>query len=289
VLSLTIAGFVMAARKHFPWRRPLIWTAILSIVPIAGAVVRFRSSLFTYDTSIGWDTFFNSQLVSAFVLGAAQIGILFLALAGIEAAHPQALDWLRREGRARFGRSALASALIALGVLLIWRVALQWLAFAFPSIASTGGFSVPQSVNMAAPALLAIGQAAVQAIIASAIVALFVIGLRGIPHGERYADVVAIVTLFFLTIDSSAHGAEVAFMLLTSATAALLAWALVRFVLRDNFLAYPLVAALASLLASAATMLENHRPDLTVNAVVVIVAAFLLAGWFALPSLRDVT
>jgi len=284
VLTLTVAGFVMAARKHFPWRRPARLTAMMAIIPIAVAIERFETLLFTYDTSISWETFINSQLVTAFVVAAFQIGLLFLAFAGIEASHPQALDWLRREGRARFGRPALVAALTALGVIVIGRVVLQWIAQMFPSIAPAGGVDIPGSVNMAAPALLAIGQSVVRAIELSAVVALFVVGVRGMPRAERYGDAVAAVSTFLMLLDSSSHGAEAALMLLTAAIGAALAWFLIRQVLRDNLLAYPVAAALALLISSAASMLQNHRSDLTVNGAIVIVAAIALAAWIATPA-----
>ena len=286
LLSLTVAGFVMAARKHFPWRRPARWTAVLAIVPIAGAISRFRGSLFRYDTSIGWDTFVNGQIVGAIVFAGAQIGILFLALAGIEAAHPQALDWLRREGRARFGRSALVAALLAIGFVVIRRASLQWIVNAFPSIGSANGVDIPQAVDMSMPSLLAIGETALRAVEASAAVALFVVGLRGIPRADRYADAVAIAAVLFLVLDPTAHHGQIAFMLFSAATATLLAWLLVRYVLRSNLLAYPLAVALATLLSSAATLLQNHRVDLIANGVIVLIVAIALAIWVAYPRLE---
>src|SRR5581483_10510148 len=117
-------------------------------------------------------------------------------------------------------------------ILIIWRVALQWLANAFPAIASAGEVTVSPAVYMAAPALLAIGQAIVRAIEVSAVVALFVEGVRGVPRADKYADVVALVALFFLIVDPSARGSAIVVMLLSSASAAVLAWALVRYVLR---------------------------------------------------------
>ena len=73
-------------------------------------------------------------------------------------------------------------------------------------------------------------------------------------------------------------------MLLASVTGALVVWAVVRFILRENLLAYPLAVALALLLGSAVTLLQNQRSDLIVNAVVEIVAAIALAVWIAYPT-----
>jgi membrane protease YdiL (CAAX protease family) len=281
LLSLTVTGFVMAARKHFPWRRPAVWTAILAIVPIAGAILRWKNALFTYPTSIGWDTFVNSQVVSAIAVTGVQIGILFLALAGIEAVYPHGLDWFRREGRARFGRGALIAALLAIGLVLIRRLALQWMTQAFPSMSTAGVVDIPQAVNIAWPSLLAIGEAALRAMEASAAVALFVVGLRGMPRAERFADATAIAAIFFVSLDPTTRPPEAPFMLFSAVTAAVLAWLIIRYVLGNNLLSYPVAVALAMLLGSAAALLQNHRPDLIANAVVEIAAAVALAIWIA--------
>jgi len=283
VLSLTVAGFVMAARKHFPWRRPARLTAMLAIIPVGIAIVRFRASLFTYPTSISWETFVNSQVISAFVVSGFLIGLLFLALAGIEASYPQALDRVRREGRARFGRSALVAALTAFGAVTIVRIALQWLVRMFPAVAPPGGVDLSPWLNMSDPSLLAIGEALGIAIVLSGFVALFVTGVRGMPRADRYGDAVAVVAIFLVFLNPGTRGREAPLMLLSAAVFAGLAWFLVRYVLRDNLLAYPVAAAMVMLLTSAASMLQNHRSDLTVNAVIVIVAAVVLAGWIALP------
>jgi hypothetical protein len=73
-------------------------------------------------------------------------------------------------------------------------------------------------------------------------------------------------------------------MLFSAAVTTALAWFLVRYVLRDNLLAYPVAAAIALLLNNAASMLENHRSDLMINGVIVILAAVALAAWMAIPQ-----
>ena len=281
LISLTVAGFVIAARKHFPWRRPARWTAVLAIFPIGTAILRWKSVLFTYDTSVGWDTFINGQVISAVTMTGLQIGLLFLALVAIEASHPQALDWLRKEGRERFGRSALMAALTAIAVVLTWRSLLQLLAHAFPAMASAGGVDIPQTVNVALPAFLDIGQAVMRAIEASAAIAIFLVALQGMPRAERFADATAILALFLISIEPSTKPAHAPLMLLSSIGGALLVWFLVRFLLRQNLLAYPLAIGLALLLGSAVALLQNHRQDLIVNGVVDIAAAVAIAVWMA--------
>jgi hypothetical protein len=111
--------------------------------------------------------------------------------------------------------------------------------------------------------------------------------LREMPRAKRLADITAILALFFVTLEPSTNAKEAPLMLLSAASAALVIWFVVRFVLRENLLAYPLAAALAMLLGSAASLLQNQRGDLIVNGVVEIVAAIALIVWIAYPKYSE--
>ena len=102
-----------------------------------------------------------------------------------------------------------------------------------------------------------------------------------------FADITAILALFFVMLDSNTNAKEAPLMLLSSVSAALVIWFVVRFVHRENLLAYPLAAALAMLLGSAASLLQNQRSDLIVNGVVEIVAAIVLIVWIAYPKYSE--
>jgi hypothetical protein len=172
-------------------------------------------------------------------------------------------------------------------LLAIRKILLQLVAQAFPAISSIDGLDIPLTVNMAMPALVDIGQAVVRAIEVSAVVALFVVSVREMPRAKRLADTTAILALVFVTLEPSTKVSEAPLMLLSSVTGALVVWCVVRFILRENLLAYPLAVALALLLGSAVTLLQNQRSDLIVNAVVEIIAAIALAIWIAYPTYSE--
>jgi hypothetical protein len=62
-----------------------------------------------------------------------------------------------------------------------------------------------------------------------------------------------------------------------------LVWVIVRYVLRDNLLAYPLTIGIFVLLQNASAMLQNHRPDLLANGMVTLGAILVLLLWAILP------
>jgi membrane protease YdiL (CAAX protease family) len=282
-LSLVVGGFVIAARKSgFPWRRPLRWTAVLAVVPIAAALLRWNSNLFAYNTSIGWDTFISGLIIRLITEMGFQIGLIFLALVGMQAVYPHALDLTRREARARVGRAALVAALITIGCVLIRRALLQLVMLQFPSVAWTNGIAVPLSVATPMPFILGIGDALIRAVEASAAIALFVAALREAKRRWLPAAAAALV-VFCMSIDDGVTLHQTPLMLLSAVTAGLLAWLIGEYVLRDNLLAYPLTVALVLILNSAGTLLQNHRADLQTAAFIEIAAAVALAIWVAVP------
>jgi len=287
ILALIIAGFVVALRRgHFPWRRALRWTLALAIVPIASMAAGWEASLFAYNTSVGWQTFIAGQWTAAARNAGLQLGVVFLAIAGIEAAYPGAFGLRRRAARARFGRAALLGALATIALLIVREGLLNMIVARFPNAAAVHGLNVPSSVALPLPALLAVGEAIIRTILGTAAVGLFVVALRGLQWKPWLPAAVAIAALFLTGLDPSATPRETPLMLVSAATLALLAWAAARFLLGRNLLAYPLTIALAAMVSSVALLLQNHRPDLLANAIGEIVVIAVLVVWIAAPAER---
>jgi membrane protease YdiL (CAAX protease family) len=275
LLALVVAGMVMVARTHgLPWRRALKWTMLLAIIPIAGVFLRYESMLFSYTTSIAWETFRVRLATDIVQRIALQLGILFLALAGIEAAVPQAFAVLTREGRARVGRAAVVSALTALGIVIVAASAMQALERAFPQ-AAVVSLSVPLEVQTPLPALFESAQALLAAIVVSAAAALYAASL------PKRAALIMAISLAALTVNPSATPEQVPLMLLRTVGVGLVAWFIAKHVLGRNPLAWPLTVFLAICLQTAGTLLHNHRTDLAINGIALLVIATLALSWAA--------
>ena len=283
-LALIIAGLVIAARKgHFPWQRALRWTLVLAIIPIADAVVHWPLSLFDYQTSEQWQTFITANLVRTIFGVGFKLGGLFLAIAGIDIAYPHALELRTRAARARVGRAALIAAVTAVALIAIARIAAAIVEQRFPRTMSIDGLRVPQSVALPLPSLWAIGDALLLAIAGAAAIGLFVLAIRSFGRTTWLPDAIGVALLFGLTIDASVTPKQLPSAIAGTLLAALLVWALVRFVLGRNLLAYPLAILLRELLFGASALLQNHRDDLTINGIVMLVAAAAVVLWAALP------
>jgi membrane protease YdiL (CAAX protease family) len=289
LLALIVAGFVMALRLgNFPWKRALRWTFALAIIPIAAAAAAWESTLFTYNTTDAWETFIAGQLTSVALKLGLVLGGIFLAVAGIEAAYPGALELRRREGRARFGRAALVGALAAVALVVVRDGVMAAIAARFPNAAAIHGLYVPPRLGQPVPGLLEIGDAILWTLFGCAAIGLLLLTLTGLHARPWIPAAVGVAAACLAFLDQSATPQQTPLMLAEAASLALVVWIAVRYLLGRNLLAYPLALALAMLASSAATLLQNHRPDLLVNGVIVIAAAIALIAWVALPSERRV-
>jgi len=288
ILSLIVAGFVVALRRQrFPWQRALRWTIVLAIIPIASIAARWELSMFEYNTSITWQTFLSNQVINMIRNTGLQLGMIFLAVAGLAAAYPKAFHLARREARARLGKGAVIAALTTISAAIIYRVAEQALSLRFPAMASMRGLGAPENVALPLPGLLGVFSTILRTLMACSVFGLFIVALRGTVSKTWLPGVIAMVAVFFATIDPSATLQQTPLMLVSSALTALIAYLIVRYVLGTNLLAYPLTVATALLLAGGADLLQNHRSDLTMNGIVEIVVAVALLLWVATPRMVE--
>jgi hypothetical protein len=268
-----ITRIVVASRAHgLPWKRAAKWTLLLAILPIGVLFADRESALFGYQTSIAWDTFRVRQITQFVTDAGLRIGLLFLALAGLEAALPYALNLGMREGRARFGRSAVVAALTAISILVVAYIANQHLSHAVRSSAEVS-IDAPTEVTTAFPALVELTQAFLGAIIASAAIALFATAIR-----TRLA-LITIIGITFAMLDPSATLAQTPLMALRALATALILWVVAKYVLDANPLAWPLTFFLLIAITAANSLLHHHRPDLIANGIAVLVFAIAAVVW----------
>jgi len=274
LLALVIAGLVVATRSlAFPWKRALRWTLILSLIPMARFFAGIEPMLFSYSTTVAWVTFVVGVVTSFVQSIGVQAGVMFLALAGLEAAMPQVLERTRE----RFGRSAAVAAIAAVAIGALLYVAMQFVAHALPWSASVG-VSVPNFLATPLPAFTEPAQALFGAIVIACAVALYSTALP-----PRHLGIVTVVALFCAMVDPLATPRQAPVMLAGALVIALVVWLVARYVLGANPLAWPLAIFLGATLNSAAVMLANHRTDLVINGVAMVVIGAITLAWAAMP------
>jgi membrane protease YdiL (CAAX protease family) len=286
ILSLIVAGFVVALRRQrFPWRRALRWTLVLAIIPLISVAADWESTLFGYNTSIGWETFISSQIIDIILKVGLQMGMVFLAVAALAAAYPQAFHLAQRDARARIGRSAVVAALTVIAIAVLFRIGQQAIALRFPSLSAMQSFNVPDAAALPLPGLLGILSTILRTLTICSIFGLFLLALRGFTSKPWLPPTIGTLAVFFAVLDSSANLHQTPLMLVTAAATALLAFIVVRYILGANMLAYPLTIAVSMLVGNGADLLQNHRADLRLNGIVEIVVAVALLIWAASPNM----
>ena len=283
-LSLVIAGAIMATRHGaLAWRLAARVTVILAIIPIAGAFIRGDRTLFTYSTAVSWETFRLNVIIDGIRTAGLQILLLFLALAGIMAVYPHALRLLRRDWRARLGRSAAVSVVIALAGAAVFAEMVRWIRYALPGRTRIDELAIASALATPMPSLMELGEALFGAIILSGAVGLFVSAVA--PWQRRWlATAVTLGIIFCILLDSSAGPREIPLMLAMTALTTAVVWLIARYVLRDNPLAWPAAALVASLLQSAGALFQNNRSDLVIHGTILALIAAGVLAWLAVPQ-----
>jgi len=274
ILALIVTGLIVASRAHgLPWRRALRWTLALAVIPIAAQAAQYESMLFGYSTSVAWETFLVSVATTLVTRIGLQLAMIFLAVAGLEAALPYALSLLGAEGRARFGRSAAVAALTAVALAVIGAAAIDWLRYLWPRTADLS-LVAPAAITFPFPSLILGMQAISAALIASSAVALYTVALR------RRVAAVTISALFGLATPLVVTSAQAPRMLFEAALLAGIAWVIARYVLDGNPLAWPLAIFSAVCLQGTALLLSQHRTELLLHGAA-LVAFVVIAMLFA--------
>src|SRR5207249_3632179 len=214
---------------HFEERQPIAAQGHRRIsVRVAGAkVTQFTTTIKIPDSVYreeAKETLLNVILV--LVRFGAALLILALVIAGLVIA-----------ARARVGRAALVAAVTAVALMAIFHLAAAIVEQRFPQTMNIDGLHLPQSVALPLPALWEIGDGLLLAIAGAAAIGLFVVAIRSFGRTTWLPDVIGVALLFCFTIDSRVTPKELPSMIAGTLLAALLTWALVRFVLGRNLLA----------------------------------------------------
>ena len=288
LLAFIVAGVVIVMRHgRVHWKRAARWTLAFAIVPVAVAIASHESQLFGYSTSVQWRTFQFDMAVDLIRTIGFQLGVVFLAVAALDAAYPHALALLSREGRARFGRAAAIAAITGIALFIASRGVLQLATTIFPSLASVPSIDASSDVAIALPGLLSILQAALAAVVVSAGIALFAIAMRTLPNARWSGPIVTIFAIAAAVLSPGAPPHTMPLMLLRALLLGVVIWLLTRYVTADNLLAYPLAIFTLLVLADAATLLRNDRPDLLTNAIGELVVLAIVYVWIVIPRSVD--
>ena len=282
-LSLTVAGFIIALRhRRFPWKRPLAGALLLGVIPLAGALVSYESQMFGYNTSVAWETFRLDHATGVVRNVGLQIALLFIALAAIEAIDTRGVSIAGKPTRSAIGRDAAVRAIIAVALLVVASVAIEFVATR-AATASEVRLDIPGEVATPLPALLVTGQSLYAAIIGCAAVGLFAASCGAMKRRPWMPAVVAMATIFCMLVDPSVRAGGIPLMLVRCAVSTIVVWFIARRVLGTNPLAWLAAFILVSMISGAGDLLRQSRIDLQIHGAIVAALAIGFLLWLVVP------
>jgi len=219
-----------------------------------------------------------------FLIG-LQLGLVWVSVAVAETCLPAASRLLGREGAARYGAAAVVGAATVISFFVFAAVLLRNLPSWFPTASPVDNLSIPETVAIPLPAIAILWQAIVAALALSAAVAGIVAALDATPANRRLLlQIIIGLSLMLIATDASIRLEQVPLMLLVAMALVALLYLSARYVLRNNYLAYPLTFFAFSLLSSASSLMQNDRLDLQINAAVLLLIALATLAFYALGS-----
>ncbi len=281
LLALAAHGFVSAVRDGgIRWRLAARGTLLLAPLAVLAAAARVPLMAKSYDTALAWNTFLVGASTQLGALLIAQLGLAFIALLMIETSFPAARAALAREGRRRFGRDALAAALLlaSLGALaaLADPLAVRW----WPRAVPIAPLRIPSWMDLSLPALTILWRAVLSGLVVGAAGAAASSSIGS--AGRRRVLVAAVAGLALAGLDPSADGIEIITSSAGAIAAAAAAVLAALYVLGRNPLAWfaaPLLASLALAIPPLLGSLPVHQWNgAALGAVLVAGVGWLLRG-----------
>ena len=242
LLGLVIYGVVSAARDNrFAWKIAMKITLVLAPLAIASVLLQREVFLTQYDTAMPWETFTVVMIVGVIFGVAFQLGMTWLAIAVIETIIPAARRVLMGAGARRFGAAAAVAALTILSILMVWGSLQRTLPRYVPQLIRAEGLPVSELVSIPLPALIILWQAILMTLAGSAAIAGFIAALRATPpNRQMIVHGIAIGSLLLIGLDDSLRLRQLPMAILISVVGIAIVYLSVRYLLRDNLLAYPL-------------------------------------------------
>ena len=279
LLALIVTGFIISSRHSgLSWRKAARLTALLAIIPILGALSQYESRLFDYRTDVLWNTFVVGLVTDLVRTAGLQILMLFIAIAGVLAAFPNAITAFSREGARGVGRAATIATLAAISLFVAGRELMRLIVRQFPSLVAVRDISIPDSVALPMPALFELASAIFEAVLFSGAVALFIAAVRTWEK-KWLAPAVTMFLVFCVSLDSSVTASELPLMIITRLILAVMVWVIGWYILDGNVLAWPLAAFTAAVFQSGMALAQNDRADLRLNAAILFAIGLFTLIW----------
>jgi len=274
----------LAIRTRVAWEWALKAGAVLFAFAAAGALLSLAQLGNGYNTALSWHVYTTMNYVGILIRIVGVGLIIGLATLLIVAFFPQVRLAFRRADRTRLARDALLGGLLALAAGAAFLQLKSGASLLLPQRATIGGFSAPGFLHLPLPGLAELGSVALGILLTGAFVALLLIfWTRFLKRWWGRALLVVLLVPFFMSGDAGRPG-EILLAALLSVVFIAGLWAVARFVLRDNPLAWAAAVLLIAGVPAAVGLLKQPETWFRLNGALVLVVVVLPLVWLALQA-----
>jgi len=272
-------------RRELPWARALWIAAPLGVITLAGMAMGFPLLFSQYPTTFSVESF-EATLVVGVCIGALALSMaLACGAALILALQPDALSVFRSAGRKLFGIDAILAAAVGAAMLaVLGRV--SWLLIDRFHPAGLLSATNPTFFATLSPAVSSIASGCQQTIFWLALLALVAFLVRYLdrwPGAAVLAGVIAVAGLLPGSVHTAGELVLYYGIRLMYLAAAVI---FVRFIARNNYLAYLLTAWALALLGSSIDLVSQPGAGLRLQGGILIAVLAATAIWAMVPSLN---
>ena len=278
--------FITKVRKgEIRWKPVLTVAGILAVLALLGNLNELPSLYSQYPTSIPLQIFRTSLIIGILIGVIVNFGLAGISLGIITSFYPNSLRIFKKENRRRITRDAFICALLSLGTFLGITQLVHILNAKFPALAVIKGLPIPNYVQTSLPFISHLSDTILYPIFACAILGALVYYIRNhLKKTWHYLLALPVVFIAFVPGDAKTT-AEFLFNLILLVIWVLPVFVLVKWFLRNNFLAYILSLFLILAAKSSYELLSQTAGLYRINGIIFAIVCVVPLLWLLIDYL----
>jgi membrane protease YdiL (CAAX protease family) len=252
-------------------RKKLFFASIaITVLSLLDRINRIPELLIAYDTSIPLNVYYISVGFGTLLLPIAVFIITFFALHLIFTVKKQAISVFTKTNVRRLFSDGLIVTIISVAILFVLTHLWDILCFHFSHLVQIGGFSIPYAMGAYLPFYSNLFSNILKSIIVVAGLVVFIEVLTKYLK-KHYQKLIAILFVLIAFIPETVRGSdEYLFYFLVTIGLGAVILVVVKFLFRDNFLAYPLAIFTSLMVLGIVKYIFQPAPSIQINGYILI-------------------
>lgn len=278
--GFTLLFFITKVRKgEIKWKPILMLAGVFAAISLLGNLNELSSLYSQYPTSISLQIFRTSLIIGVLIGVLATFILAGISLGIITSFYSDSAKFLKKENRRRTARDAFICALLSLGAFLGITQLIQILNAKFSTFAVIKELPIPVYIQTSLPFISYLSDAILQPIFAVAILGALIYYISNhLKKTWHYLLAIPVALIAFVSGDAKTT-AEFLFNLILLVIWVLPAFVLIKWFLRNNFLAYILSLFLILAVKSSYQLLSQTANLYRVNGMILAIICAIPLFW----------